>query len=176
MTEKNDNNEKSNITFRQALKEYEGGLNHFEPAKRQLSSNGKLKIEGKKFQEKRHLMSGGKNLYHVEGLQKSILKKLKRGNISIFAECDLHGYKYTEALEELENFFKGIKNERMVAILLIHGKGLSSIGAKPILKPLVKEFLLQEPGILAFLPAPRNLGGEGATLALLSRKFSKEDS
>ena len=84
-----------------------------------------------------------------------------------------YGYRYTEAQEELNNFFKEIQNEKMVAVLLIHGKGRSSAGNEPVLKPLVKNFLLQEPRILAFLPAPKNMGGDGATLALLSRVSTK---
>ena len=158
------NSNKDDITFRQALREYGGNFTPYE-----LDPSHGPTINGSKHLKTRHLISEKENFYHVEGLQKSVLKKLKRGNISIFSECDLHGYRYTEALEELKNFFREIHNEKMVAVLLIHGKGLSSVGTEPVLKPLVKKFLLQEPRTLAFLPAPRDLGGDGATLALLSR-------
>ena len=163
-----DNRKTNEITFRQALKEYEGKLPSYEPNKNQ----GPV-INSSKHPKNRQLISGGRNFYHIEGLQKSVLKKLKRGKFTIFSECDLHGYRYTEAQEELNNFFNQIQNEKMIAILLIHGKGLSSVGAEPVLKPLVKQFLMQEPRILAFLPAPRHLGGDGATLALLSRISTK---
>ena len=166
MTGNNSNNH--DITFRQALKEYGGNLSPNESDRGQ-----KPTIDESKRSKTRHLICGGKDFYHVKGLQKSVLKKLKRGNFCIFSECDLHGYRYTEAQEELNNFFRAINNEKMVAILLIHGKGLSSVGREPVLKPLVKKFLLQEPRILAFLPAPRDLGGDGATLALLSRVSTK---
>ena len=159
-----DNINKDDITFRQALKEYDGNLTPCES-----DTSQEPLINWSKHPKNRNLISKDENFYHVEGLQKSVLRKLKRGNFSIFSECDLHGYRYTEAQEELKNFFKEIQNKEMVAVLLIHGKGLSSVGSKPVLKPLVKEFLLQEPRILAFLPAPRDLGGTGATLALLSR-------
>ena len=115
------------------------------------------------------MISDGNNFFYVEGLQKSVFRKFKRGHFPISATCDLHGYRYSEALEELEIFLKVTKKDKISAVLLIHGKGLSSIGKKPVLKPLVKEFLLNEPKVLAFSPAPKNLGGEGATLALLSR-------
>ena len=163
-----DNINRDDITFRQALKEYGGNLTPYESDTSQEPT-----INGPTHPKNRRLISKEKNIYHVEGLQKSVLKKLKRGNFYIFSECDLHGYRYTEAQEELNNFFNEIQNKKMVAVLLIHGKGLSSIGAEPVLKPLVKEFLLQEPRILAFLPAPRELGGDGATLALLSRVATK---
>ena len=163
-----DNINKDGITFRQALKEYEGNLTPCESD----TSPGPL-INREIHPKNRNLISKEENFYHVEGLQKSVLRKLKRGNFSIFSECDLHGYRYTEAQEELKNFFKEIQNKKMVAVLLIHGKGLSSVGTKPVLKPLVKEFLLREPRILAFLPAPKDLGGTGATLALLSRVSTK---
>ena len=166
MTGNNSNNH--DITFRQALKEYGENLSPYESNKSQRPA-----IEGSKHPKTRHLISKEKHFYHVEGLQKSVLKKLKRGNFSIYSECDLHGYRYTEAQQELNNFIREIHNEKMVAVLLIHGKGLSSVGREPVLKPLVRKFLLQEPRILAFLPAPRDLGGDGATLALLSRVSTK---
>ena len=166
MTE--ENHKKTDITFRQALKEYEGKLTPFESDKSQGPA-----INRSSHPKNRQLISGRNNFYHVEGLQKSVLKKLKRGNFSIFSECDLHGYRYTEAQEELNNFFKEIQNEKMVAVLLIHGKGRSSVSNEPVLKPLVKKFLQQEPRVLAFLPAPKNMGGDGATLALLSRVSTK---
>tara|TARA_Y100001968_G_C19241332_1_gene659575 strand:- start:261 stop:752 length:492 start_codon:yes stop_codon:yes gene_type:complete len=159
-----DNINKDGITFRQALKEYGDNLTPCESD----TSLGQL-INRETHPKHRNLISKEENFYHVEGLQKSVLRKLKRGNFSIFSECDLHGYRHTEAQEELKNFFKEIQNKTMVAVLLIHGKGLSSVDTKPVLKPLVKEFLLQEPRILAFIQAPRNLGGAGATLALLSK-------
>ena len=163
-----DNLNKDGITFRQALKEYGDNLTPCESD----TSPGPL-INRETHPKTRNLISKEENFYHVEGLQKSVLRKLKRGNFSIFSECDLHGYRYTEAQEELKTFFKEIQNKTMVAVLLIHGKGLSSVGTKPVLKPLVKKFLLQEPRVLAFLPAPRDLGGAGATLALLSRASTK---
>ena len=159
---------KDGITFRQALKDYEGNLTPCESD----TNQGPL-INGSEHPKNRNLISKDEIFYHVEGLQKSVLKKLKRGNFSIYSECDLHGYRYTEAQQELNNFIREIHNEKMVAVLLIHGKGLSSVGREPVLKPLVRKFLLQEPRILAFLPAPRDLGGDGATLALLSRVSTK---
>ena len=109
-----DNINKDGITFRQALKEYEGNLTPCESD----TNQGPL-ISGSEHPKNRNLISKDENFYHVEGLQKSVLRKLKRGNFSIFSECDLHGYRYTEAQEELKNFFKEIQKKELYQISLI---------------------------------------------------------
>ena len=107
--------------------------------------------------------------YCGHGVQKSLLRKLKRNNFPILAECDLHGLKFEEALKELNRFLSHISSNKMSCVLIIHGKGLSSPDRKPVLKPLVKRYLLRQPRVLAFIPAPKNRGGDGATLVLLKR-------
>ena len=103
------------------------------------------------------------------GLQHSVVKKLKRGAIPIFKEIDMHGLKYQEAIDVLNQSVNQITERKTVCVLFIHGKGLGSANKTPIIKPLVKQFLLCHPRILAYTPAPKRLGGEGATLALIQR-------
>ncbi len=103
------------------------------------------------------------------GLQHSVIRRLKRGAIPIFKEIDMHGLKYQEAIGVLNESIKQIIETKTVCVLFIHGKGLGSINQTPIIKPLVKQFLSCHPRILAYTPAPKKLGGDGATLALIRR-------
>ena len=103
------------------------------------------------------------------GLQHSIIRKLRRGTIPVFKEIDMHGLKFQEAIRVLNESINHILETKTVCVLFIHGKGLGSINQTPIIKPLVKQFLSCHPRILAYTPAPKKLGGEGATLALIRR-------
>ena len=103
------------------------------------------------------------------GLQHSVIRKLRRGTIPVFKEVDMHGLKFQEAIRVLNESINHILEKKTVCVLFIHGKGLGSINQTPIIKPLVKQFLSCHPRILAYTPAPKKLGGEGATLALIRR-------
>ena len=103
------------------------------------------------------------------GLQHSLIRKLKRGTVPIFKEIDMHGLKYQEAIEVLNKSINQITERKSVCVLFIHGKGLGSANKTPIIKPLVKQFLSYHPRVLAYTPASKKLGGEGATLALIQR-------
>ena len=103
------------------------------------------------------------------GLQHSVIRKFRRGSIPVFKEIDMHGLKFHEAIRVLNESINHIIETKTVCVLFIHGKGLGSINQTPIIKPLVKQFLSCHPRILAYTPAPKKLGGEGATLALIRR-------
>lgn len=103
------------------------------------------------------------------GLQHSVIRRFKRGTIPVFKEIDMHGLKYQDAIGVLNESINQITEIKTVCVLFIHGKGLGSINQTPIIKPLVKQFLSCHPRILAYTPAPKKLGGDGATLALIRR-------
>ena len=103
------------------------------------------------------------------GLQHSVIRKLRRGTIPVVKEIDMHGLKYQEAINVLNESINQITERRTVCVLFIHGKGLSSPNKTPIIKPLVKRFLSCHPRVLAYTPASNKLGGEGATLALIQK-------
>ena len=74
------------------------------------------------------------------------------------ASCDLRGMNSEEALITLENYLsqaivKGIKH-----VTIIHGHGMGTI------KNLVREYLSSSGICKAFSPAPRENGGDGATI------------
>ena len=63
-----DNINKDDITFRQALKEYDGNLTPCES-----DTSQEPLINWSKHPKNRNLISKDENFYHVEGLQKSVL-------------------------------------------------------------------------------------------------------
>ncbi len=101
------------------------------------------------------------------GLQKTVLRKLKRGFFGIDAELDLHGLTAYQAKRLLENFIKRCLSGQIRCVHIIHGKGYRSPGQKPILKNKLNFWLRQHPGVLAFCSAPPSDGGTGAVYVLL---------
>ena len=50
---------------------------------------------------------------------------------------------------------------------MVHGKGLGSPGREPVLKGLVKSWLMQRAEVLAYCQARAAEGGAGALIVLL---------
>ena len=105
--------------------------------------------------------------YHRPGLQNSVLRKLRRGQYPVQDELDLHGLTVREAGVRLADFLKSARGQRLSCVRIIHGKGLSSPGKDPVLKPQVARWLRGHEGVLAFTPARRDDGGSGALYVLL---------
>jgi len=101
------------------------------------------------------------------GIQKSIFKKLKKGQYSIGAELDLHGYTRPEAQVALAKFIQTSREDNIRCVRIIHGKGYRSNNQGPKLKPMVNKWLQQRDEVLAFCSARSNDGGTGAVYVLL---------
>ena len=114
--------------------------------------------------------SGDETEYHRPGLQRSVLRKLRRGHYAIQDEVDLHGLTVPEAKTRLAVFLDQARGQRLACVRVIHGKGLSSPGKTPMLKPKVGRWLRQHGGVLAYTSARRSDGGSGALYVLLRRK------
>jgi DNA-nicking Smr family endonuclease len=95
-------------------------------------------------------------------------KQLKRGQISIQDELDLHHCRAADAEVFLKQFLNQAREEAHYCVRIIHGKGLRSESA-PVLKALVDRVLRHRGDVLAFNSAPLAQGGTGAVLVLLSR-------
>jgi DNA-nicking Smr family endonuclease len=105
------------------------------------------------------------------GVQLSILRKLRREQIPIEDELDLHGYSSAEAGARLRAFLACARRpERQRAVRIIHGKGHGSPDGKSVLKQKTQEWLREDDGVLAFCPAPPSGGGSGAVNVLLRKK------
>lgn len=113
----------------------------------------------------------GEELYFCRpGLQHSLLRKLKRGQFSVFAELDLHGLTSDQAREALAAFLRECRAKYIQCVRIIHGKGNGSPHRRPVLKGKVNHWLQQREEVLAFCSARPVDGGTGAVYVLLKRK------
>ena len=112
------------------------------------------------------LDSGNELTYLADGLRRDVLRKLRRGHWIVEDELDLHGMNRHVAALAVGEFLRRCKARRVRCIRIVHGKGLGSLNREPVLKGLLRKWLLRE-GVLAFSQAPAAQGGAGAVLVLL---------
>lgn len=106
------------------------------------------------------------------GVNPEVARRLHRGDFSIQGHLDLHGLIMEDAKDAFEQFLKEALFSGKRAVLVIHGRGLSS-RKEPVLKNKVKQWLASGPWrkwILAFTSARSCDGGAGATYVLLRRR------
>ncbi|MGI9309547.1 MAG: Smr/MutS family protein [Gammaproteobacteria bacterium] len=101
------------------------------------------------------------------GVTRQTMRQLRRGRIDRQGEIDLHGMTLAEAQSALNIFGEECIRERCTCVRIVHGKGLGSGPAGPVLKPNVDRWLRQWDQVLAFCSAPANDGGTGALYVLL---------
>jgi DNA-nicking Smr family endonuclease len=113
---------------------------------------------------------------YIEGrghnVHPEITKRLHRGDFSIQAHIDLHGLGVEDARNAFEIFLKDSITTGKKAVLIVHGRGLSSPD-KPVLKTRVVQWLTCGPWrkwVIAFSTARSCDGGAGATYVLLRRR------
>lgn len=113
---------------------------------------------------------------YIEGrdpcLPQEITRRLHAGAFSIQAHIDLHGLRVSEARQAVNQLLEHALRQGLRAVLIIHGRGLSSPG-KPVLKSRLVRWL--EHGswrrwVLAYSSARLCDGGAGATYVLLRRR------
>lgn len=122
------------------------------------------------FSENEFIETGEELLYYRPGVQKRIVRNLKKGQYSIQAEVDLHGLTSDSARKTLSRFLITCIQEGLTCVLIIHGKGYRSEGNKPVIKSMVNSWLRKRNDILAFCSAKKEDGGTGAIYALLRKK------
>lgn len=103
------------------------------------------------------------------GLQHRTLKRLRRGQHALQAECDLHGLTVVQARQALSLFLQECQAQRLSCVRIIHGKGHGSHQRIPILKSKVSGWLRQRDEVLAFCSARPVDGGTGAVYVLLKK-------
>ena len=113
--------------------------------------------------------TGDELLYIRAGMQKSILRKLRRGEYTVAAELDLHGHTVSQAREALIEFLNSVRRSRQTCVRIVHGKGRGSPGKKPVLKQKVYHWLCQRDEVLAISSARPVDGGAGAAYVLLKK-------
>jgi DNA-nicking Smr family endonuclease len=108
----------------------------------------------------------------ANGVPPEIARRLHRGDFSIQAHFDLHGLGVQDAHEAFDAFLNRCVTAGKRAVLIIHGRGLSS-PSKPVLKSKVFHWLTTSPWhrwVIAFTSARLCDGGTGATYVLLRQK------
>lgn len=108
-------------------------------------------------------------LFVRAGLQHKHLRRLRRGQIPIEAETDLHGMRAREARRLLGAFLRECRDQGLRCVRVIHGKGRGSRGGQAVLKWEVDRWLRADDGVLAFCSAQPRHGGSGALYVLLRR-------
>jgi DNA-nicking Smr family endonuclease len=111
------------------------------------------------------------------GLQKGVLKKLRKGYYGMDANIDLHGLNSRQALQELLAFLHHCVQAGSRCVLIVHGKGYHTPDNQPVLKNDINLWLRQHKDVLAFCSSPARAGGAGALFVLLrlSGKYADDD-
>lgn len=111
--------------------------------------------------------TGEELVYLRAGLQRRVLRRLRRGYYRVTAELDLHGMTATTAHQALTRFLSHCRRRDYRCVRIVHGKGRRSSNRGPILKGKVDRWLRQRAEVLAFCSARPVDGGTGALYVLL---------
>jgi DNA-nicking Smr family endonuclease len=95
------------------------------------------------------------------------LRALRRGRLPIEATLDLHGLTAEAARGRLREFLDDVTGESLRCVRIVHGKGMRSGPAGPVLKSLVERELAADDRVATFVPARPAEGGSGAVVVLL---------
>ncbi|HET6725787.1 MAG TPA: Smr/MutS family protein [Gammaproteobacteria bacterium] len=104
------------------------------------------------------------------GADLRLLKRLRRGQFEIGAECDLHGLTVAAARAVVSEFLAECAAFEVRCARIIHGKGLRSGRRGPVLKQQLAHWLSQRTDVLAFCSARPADGGTGAVYVLLRNR------
>ncbi|NVJ00499.1 Smr/MutS family protein [Myxococcus sp. AM009] len=106
------------------------------------------------------------------GIDRNLLRALRRGDFAIQGQLDLHGKTQAEARDALERFLGDSRRAKRRCVLVVHGRGLNSKDQIPVLKERLKGWLSEKRigrMVLAFATARPQDGGTGAVYVLLRR-------
>ena len=112
--------------------------------------------------------TGDEIAFRRDGVQDSVMRKLKRGEYRVEDVCDLHGLRVDEAKAALREFLAEALARNLRCVRVIHGKGMNSGPRGPVIKTAVNMILRKTAPVLAFTSARRVDGGTGAINVLLS--------
>lgn len=111
----------------------------------------------------------GKLEFCRPGVQRKTMRRLRRGQIRIEDELDLHGMRVAEAASALGIFLSECSDRGLRCVRVIHGKGLGSGAGRSVLKENVSRWLELREDVVAFSSAQPADGGNGAVYVLLKR-------
>ncbi len=112
------------------------------------------------------------HLAGAPGINDLALARLRRGDPEPEERIDLHGTRRAEARRILGSRIESAVARGLRCVVVVHGVGRRSPNEEAVLREALPGWL--ESGanarlVLAFAPAPRRLGGDGATLVLLRK-------
>ncbi len=113
------------------------------------------------------LEGGDEPNFSRPGLARTVLRDLRRGRWVVQEHLDLHGATRAEARLLLAEFLGESLRRGLRCVRVVHGKGLGSPGREPVLKGLVKHWLMHRQDVLAYCQARAAEGGSGALVVLL---------
>jgi DNA-nicking Smr family endonuclease len=105
--------------------------------------------------------------YVRDGTAPRILRRLGKGEYSVRDTLDLHEMTAAVATQAIALFLDESRRSNRLCVKIIHGKGLRSKTAGPVLKGLTDRLLRQRGDVLAFRSARAMDGGSGAVIVLL---------
>jgi DNA-nicking Smr family endonuclease len=114
-----------------------------------------------------NLEYGDEAFFQRPCVSRTDMRKLRRGQFSVQAELDLHGFALDDAKSALAAFIDHCTSRGMGCVRIIHGKGHRSPGKTPVLKPNVANWLSRWDAVNAFATARPVDGGTGALYVLL---------
>jgi len=109
----------------------------------------------------------------VAGLDRRLVRRLRRGEFAYQAHLDLHGLGADAARAEVDEFLRRAHHAGQRCVLIIHGRGLNSKDQVPVLKQRLATWLARghwARWVLAFTSARACDGGAGALYVLLRRQ------
>jgi DNA-nicking Smr family endonuclease len=106
------------------------------------------------------------------GVDRRLLRRLRRGDYAVQGHLDLHGLRSEEARHRVCEFVSQSRSAGRRCVLIVHGRGLRSKDHIPVIKEkLVRWLASGRVGrhVLAFATARPHDGGAGAVYVLLRR-------
>ncbi|WP_449428302.1 Smr/MutS family protein [Rhodanobacter umsongensis] len=114
------------------------------------------------------LLEVGEELSYLrDGYSPKLLRQLKRGQFSVQDDIDLHQMNAAAAQASIVAFLAEARQSGWRCVRIVHGKGLRSKAAGPVLKNLTDRMLRRRDDVIAFASAQPALGGTGAVVVLL---------
>ena len=107
--------------------------------------------------------------YQGNGVQKRVMRQLRRGQLAIEERLDLHGQTVVQAYRLTQQFLDECQRAGLSCVLLIHGQGYRSANGVPMLKQNINHWLREHHAVMAYHSATQRDGGRGAVYVLLRR-------
>lgn len=134
------------------------------PARQALTSDPGFDFSTISYQELAEISES----FFNAGIQKKLQKKIRQGLLAVDDRLDLHGYNQQQATKALIEFIDQAVSFELRFVIVVHGKGSRS-DKEAVLKPLVQNWLAQQPMVLAWCPAQPKHGGSGASYIYLKK-------